>query len=688
MKFFNKKFLGFILNIILITLFASIAFNTLPAWAWKPTTHVSLAEIAMEDAIKDGKVTIPYVSYRKGEIKGEIGSYEVNPNILEALKNNAPQYRAGILGPDAYPDILTGQQVIHPNESVSEKSDSNAWLEYLWRKANENGTLPVRAFVTGFLTHAAGDMFGHTFVNNFTGAPFTPIDNAVKHVILEGYVDKRSKKPRFDASIDGGVHDFIYQTLVDAKPNTDLRMLFDGSGNEVRTSIPYIFSVLRETIVNKISSFEQEKNDLLDVKKRAEECKKDILLCLGDILDPGKVITQTTAEITLKSLIIEYLKAWRDDIDSGLKEWPKVSHNVAINLFFNPDGAKVKEAMDILQEYLNKKGLSMAGAPDIIGEFATIVEKLNDLVANIVPDFIKDPIDQIKQKIYDKILVESIGMTVEQLKEKFTNPATFFDEFMTTGFGETINCVDFNKKYLKIKEDECFANPNNPTTYDFRDFPAAYNTVVMSKMILMSPKGVKDLLTDLGADTTIINEFTQPNAMLGFIASLDGDNQWLGDKTQNTPPNERKMIFARDCRIYTQLFMEQPKDIKLSRILTEEEKTKEKASLKEIYLAVYDREPTDEEISKTFDDLAKCIPIDDTFPKENTIVFVNNASDKSIKAGSRDFPFKTLTDAINAAKNDDTLLVSPGIYPEKISTNKKIRITSYVNQPVIIGGTH
>lgn len=705
MKFFLKKLLRFLSNVILVTLLAFISFNTAPAWAWKPTTHVSLAEIAMEDAIKDGKVTIPYVSYKKGEIKGEIGSYEVNPNILEALLKNAPQYRAGVLGPDAYPDILTGQQVIHPNESVSEKSDSNAWLEYLWRKANENGSLPVRAFVTGFLTHAAGDMFGHTFVNNFTGAPFTvtPPINAIKHIILEGIVDKRSPDPTFDASISG-VEEFIYQSLVFAEKNSELdKNLLRQSDSKTLLSIPRIFSTLRNKLDDDINNFDkrtrelEEKirslNDEIEDLKKLADCLRNPLKCEDAIKKIKEAIKSEEAELVLHKAnqpIRSYKKEWREDIDNGLKEWSKVSHEVALATFFNPtrkmDIPRVKK---VLEDYAINHIIKMIGFPDVtsdlIKEIEKIGKKIEDIINDVIPSDILAPIREIKENIINYLFEKAFGISLDDFNKFLSSHEEDFDKFMPTGFGETINCVDFNKKYLKIHENECLANPNDPTHYNFEIVPAAYNTVLMSKMILMSPKGVKDLLTDLGVDTTIINEFTQPNAMLGFIASLDGDNQGLIDKTQNTPPNERKMIFARDCRIYTQLFMEQPKDIKLSRILTEEEKTKERANLKEIYTSVYNREPTDKEISKTFDDLAQCLPLDDTFP--SSILFVNNASDKSIKVGSRDFPFKTLTDAINAAKDGDTLLISPGVYPEKITINKKIRLTSYINQPVIIDNT-
>lgn len=183
-------------------------------FAWKPTTHVYLAERALEDALDNGMVTIERLDPATGKVTGVIGEYAVDAAVLAALKSNPDQYRAGILGPDAYPDVLTGQQVIHP---PTNPDGTNRWLEYLW--SNSDGSPAIKAFVTGYLTHAAGDMYGHTFINNFTGGAFTfePPDNAKKHILLESYIGKRVSDPTFSASITG-VEDFIYEKMVDARP--------------------------------------------------------------------------------------------------------------------------------------------------------------------------------------------------------------------------------------------------------------------------------------------------------------------------------------------------------------------------------------------------------------------------------------------------------------------------------------
>ena len=665
------------------------------ALAWKPTTHVFLGEEALRDALDgDGRITISYVDYQKGKVKGVIGNYPVSPKILEALSNHKAQYRAGILGPDAYPDIMTGQQVIHPDAP-----DSNAWLEYLWRIKDEpeNNSSAVRAFVTGYLTHAAGDMFGHTFVNNFTDAPFTinPPENAIKHIIVEGMVDKRTPAPTFDASING-VDNFIYRTLVYASPNSELdKNLLKEDGEGTTFSIPRIFSTLRNKLDKDINDFDNnKKNTSEDLERKlaklteietAGEC-----LLLGGISEKCRDlqadIVKLTAEKTdllARQPIRDYKKAWRDDIDRGLQEWANVSHKVAVALFFNSTRkADVESAKNILEDYAVNHLLKMVGAPDVASEILKKIEALGETVENIInaiiPINILDPIRELKKDFVNTLVKQAIGMTLDELKEYLSNPEQNFDKFITKGDGENINCVNFNKKYLKIEESKCIDNIDNPQTYKVADFTAAYNTVLMSKLIMLDSEGITQLLRDLGSNEQVK---TLPNAMLGFIRSLDGDNQW---SMKSRPPiNRQEMIFARDCRIYTKLFMKQAGERPITRQISEQEKAQEEKNIERIYKAVYQRTPTQEEIANAIAQLSECVAFEGIFP--TPIIFVDIASTKLLKLGTRDFPFTSLRDAVNAASNGDTLLITGGKYSENIVINKDIDLVTFENQSVVVG---
>ncbi len=531
------KLVLFVLPAILFSLLISPS----PALAWKPTTHVYLGQQALEDALDDGKVTIPRVDYEKGKVIGEVGTYQVDPNILAALRSNASQYRAGILGPDAYPDIATGQQVIHPSPAdTGIQGGPNAWLSYLWERANAVNTAAVRAFSVGYLTHAAGDMFGHTFVNNFSGGSFaiTPPAgpaNAVKHIVVEGYVDKRVDARAlnanfFNASIDG-VSDFIYQNMIDARPGTFLdRQLLRLGGGGTSFSIPRVYSTLRADLQRDISAYYAKK---ADYDRRADACTTWDFSC-----SRVAILAEKTAYVAANGLQITYKEAWRDDIDSGLRAWPGVSHEVAKALFFNSSrSADTQRAEDILQRYVTDHLLSMSGTPDFVGLTAGTI---SDIVNAITPDFLLEPIRKLKEDLLNTLLKSAIGMTKQELKEYMTSPDKYFNQVLGSGAGENTSLQRFNANYLKIS-DTGYTNPNE--FFDPKIVPAAYNTIVMSKLILLGQSEVNRLLSDLGSSVRL----QQPNIMLGFIRTLDGDNQWSSG-----------MVFAQDCNAYRQIFMKQP----------------------------------------------------------------------------------------------------------------------------------
>ena len=156
-----------------------------PAQAFKPTTHMTASQRALDSIVqRDSRY---YVVILGREIP-------IDPEIGQALTRYPDVFLAGSTGPDAFPDPLFGQSVIHP-------SGSNHWARKVMREARRHGApgTPARlkavAFAQGFLSHGAADYWGHAFVNHHAGGVFPEltdvgrIDIAVKHVILETYID-------------------------------------------------------------------------------------------------------------------------------------------------------------------------------------------------------------------------------------------------------------------------------------------------------------------------------------------------------------------------------------------------------------------------------------------------------------------------------------------------------------------
>lgn len=80
------------------------------------------------------------------------------------------------MGPDFYPDMLTGQGYIHPYGKDTETSPG-AWITLLCNSVNmmpKDSEERKRAlsFTLGFMFHYCGDIFAHDFVNQFAGGTF------------------------------------------------------------------------------------------------------------------------------------------------------------------------------------------------------------------------------------------------------------------------------------------------------------------------------------------------------------------------------------------------------------------------------------------------------------------------------------------------------------------------------------
>ncbi|MEZ4570122.1 MAG: zinc dependent phospholipase C family protein [Thermomicrobiales bacterium] len=333
--------------------------QAMPALAFKPYTHNFTGDQAWLDVTSDGKVTI------------EGRDYAVDSRVVTALQNYRSYYNAGVVGPDGFPDLTYGQSIIHPE-------NTGQWLSYIyteaWKAQSDSyytaaEKQQILAFTYGYLTHAAGDMWAHTLVNQFATGVFpavsevlTDVDKAeiaIRHIILEGYIGDAT--PGFDGNPDRGPapsgdvsddstpgvsfdapHRFIYRTLIDpnaATPSSD------------RGPIIGFFLGLRNTLAAEVSNDPQPLQDALDAYNDtkesfddlADDCNfdgatdilHDLVACPLGLLELGFDVVVDSAEAfanlvtgALAALADEvydaYLNAWIQDIDTGLQHWSEL----------------------------------------------------------------------------------------------------------------------------------------------------------------------------------------------------------------------------------------------------------------------------------------------------------------------------------------------------------------------------
>lgn len=74
-------------------------------------THTFSGDTAYQDAVGD-----PHVS-GDGAVEINGVEYPINTRLEDALQKHKASYDAAVIGPDAYPDLIMGQSVIHPKNS-------------------------------------------------------------------------------------------------------------------------------------------------------------------------------------------------------------------------------------------------------------------------------------------------------------------------------------------------------------------------------------------------------------------------------------------------------------------------------------------------------------------------------------------------------------------------------------------
>lgn len=180
-----------------------------PAAAFKPKTHVWVGQQVLND-IADGCqtrssagscVTIEIcvnqlpgedVVYWTPDAPCRMHEFEVSPEISNALLRHPAAYRLGHIGPDTFPDFIVGQVTIHPGRKDGWQADD--WLRWLLKAQNTGDQ--ERAFVYGFVGHAAGDIFAHTYVNTYSGDRWDLEDEEAtvekRHFALEDFMARHT----------------------------------------------------------------------------------------------------------------------------------------------------------------------------------------------------------------------------------------------------------------------------------------------------------------------------------------------------------------------------------------------------------------------------------------------------------------------------------------------------------------
>lgn len=167
---------------------------TAPASAWGLKTHLWIGEKILEEVNRSGEQCVLDLG-----LKGS-SRYTLNSEVCAALRQHPAAFRAGVLGPDVFPDFIVGQVTTHPGSNVEPHphDGKGKWTtgQYISHLLGGARTPAELAFAYGYMVHAAGDVFAHSYVNNYAGDVFNVMElehrAELRHVVLEKYIEQHT----------------------------------------------------------------------------------------------------------------------------------------------------------------------------------------------------------------------------------------------------------------------------------------------------------------------------------------------------------------------------------------------------------------------------------------------------------------------------------------------------------------
>ena len=447
---------------------AEIDPRTRSAGRWKINTHLFAANKALADALHDGKVTIP-----------PYGEFPIAASALRALKAEQAAYRAGVLAPDLFPDMYVGGWVLHSD--TPDEWNADMWMRHVWttaRRWQDAGERDkVLAFAYGYLTHGAGDMFAHTYVNqkadgawvSFTGRDRS---TAVKHVVLEGYIGAHT--PDTELSLDVWPR-FVAEVLIKSGP--------------ARAHMPVARHYQRWLEIYDWLGPQIEKAK----KKMNENVNNDAPYWMKCAANPVPCARK------------EQMESWRLDINRGFRALVDSSQSLGAALMEHSMGDGIGSMTGWAKEWVPK----MFGA-HAIGEGASELAEFNEWVG--------DPLAPINEAIMAEVkqFIEKEFPKYYQMYQMVKDPATQMDN------------VDFPAG-TRQQVDREMGITSGQDQFDWRAFEPMYNTIIMSKLILLDGDGLNELARRAGIAGPLFAPGEDTNVMLGVFKSMTHSYQWTGE---------------------------------------------------------------------------------------------------------------------------------------------------------------
>ena len=428
--------------IILILVFVcAMGMFSKKAYAWKTKTHGFSANLLLKEA-EDGKVTV------------DGKDYAIPEEYLEALKQYPNAFRAGTLGPDFYPDMLTGQSYIHPYDAAAGVGVGD-WLMELVKGVNSlpknsNARKEALAFTLGMAIHFAGDQFGHDFINAFAGGAYPSYAEAaqsetkryyiIRHMAEESYMDTLIGERLGDTGVNAPevfiTNTWIYEGTANAGP----AKIYSKYSGGMMYQYKYLVE-LRQKLYN-----------------YAEKNRYSIWPPLPQI--------------------VQYLDKWIEDLDTATYELVVAFDYIAHDFMTGVDGkSEIQIVTSRLNEWMEDYGTYASPAPDVLSDIAKAFKKSQEWVLKELGlEKINEKWKEFQNRLISDMLVWGLtqaGIDVKFYEQIVKDPKMALEE----NGGSTADYEEY-MTYM------------NAFAQDAESLDAFYNTLLMGKLILMGPENL------------------------------------------------------------------------------------------------------------------------------------------------------------------------------------------------------
>ena len=385
------------------------------------------------------------------------------------------------MGPDAFPDIYVGQKFAHRQTGIK----SGDWIKYLMDQvkklpAQSDERKKALAFTLGYVVHASGDLFGHAYVNNWAKGSWSGIsdpENAslddaeviMRHLVVEGYIDNHKVPERYKTD--------EYQRIAAPKEFIHDNLIANGKNPN--------YDDVRSDDVN-ISPFY--------ARTGSTPMHLGILYRIRENLKRGIASRESYNPVRI------YMEYWLEDIDNGLRAWVETSERVAKAFLLRQNSFPT--AINELEQWGIEHFTSMVGAPDFVGGAVLTASQIYDVIEEIIPESLRQFIEDLKRGFYDKLLNMAYGINYADMVNMFNDPGTYFDR---PGLFPTD---------ARVRLDSDTNNLNM-----LRPFK---NSVMMAKLNLIGREGMEQILRM--ADVERVGADIYPP--ICFIKALDVGYDW------------------------------------------------------------------------------------------------------------------------------------------------------------------